>query len=65
MCKTSTQKMTTLLKEIGIFSVFSGLHSQHMEVPRAGVESELQLPVHTMATATPDPSCVCDLHRSS
>ena len=31
-----------------------------MEVPRLGVESELQLLACTTATATPDPSCVCD-----
>ena len=36
-----------------------------MEVPRLGVESELQLSDYTTATATPDPSCVCDLHHSS
>ena len=33
----------------------------HMEVPTLGVESELQLPSYTTATATPDLSCVCDL----
>ena len=38
---------------------------QHMEVPRLGVESELQLLVYTTATATPDLSCVCDLYHSS
>ena len=36
-----------------------------MEVPRLGIESELQLPAHTTATAMPDPSCVCDPHHSS
>ena len=36
--------------------VFLGPHPQHMEVPRLGVESELQLPAYTTATATPDPS---------
>uniref|UniRef100_A0A8D1M8R1 Cystathionine beta-synthase n=1 Tax=Sus scrofa TaxID=9823 RepID=A0A8D1M8R1_PIG len=36
-----------------------------MEVPRVGVESELQLPAYTTATATSDPSRVCDLHHSS
>ena len=36
-----------------------------MEVPRLGVESELQLLAYTIATETPDPSRVCDLHRSS
>ena len=37
----------------------------HMEIPRRGVESELQLMAYTTATATPDPSCLCDLRRSS
>ena len=36
-----------------------------MEVPRLGVKSKLQLPVYTTATATLDPSCICDLHRCS
>ena len=37
-----------------------------MEVPRLGVELELQqLPSYTTATATPDLSCICDLHHSS
>ena len=40
-------------------------HPQHMEVPRLGVESELQLLAHTTVTATADPSRVCDLHHSS
>ena len=36
-----------------------------MEVPRLGVESELQLSSYTTAIATPDPSLVCHLHHSS
>ena len=48
-----------------VFSVFLGPHPKHMEVPRLGVESELLLQVYTTATATPDPSRICDLHRSS
>ena len=36
-----------------------------MEVPRLGVESGLQLPAYTTATARQDPSHVCDLHHSS
>ena len=38
-----------------------------MEVPRLGVESELQLLAYATATAIamPYPSRVCDLHRSS
>ena len=35
-----------------------------MEVPRLGVELELQLLAYTAATATPDPSLICDLHCS-
>ena len=38
---------------------FLRLHPWHVEVPRLGVESKLQLPAHT--TATRDPSRVCDL----
>ena len=32
---------------------------------RLRVESELQPPAYTIATATQDPSHVCNLHRSS
>ena len=34
------------------FVLFLGLHLWHMGVPRARVESELQLPAYTTATAT-------------
>ena len=34
-----------------------------MEVPRLGVESELQQPANITATAMPDLSCICDLRR--
>ena len=44
---------------------FSGPHPWHMEVPRRGVESDLSLPAYTRATATRDPSRVCDRHHSS
>ena len=43
---------------------FVGPHLRHMEVPRLGVESELQSPVYTTATAIPDPSCICNLHHN-
>jgi len=36
-----------------------------MEVPRLGVELELQLQVYTTATAMQDPSLICNLHHSS
>ena len=41
------------------------LHPRHMEVPRLKADSELQLLACATATATPDQSCVCDLHHSS
>ena len=47
------------------FFVFLGPRPLHMEVPRLEVESELQLPAYTTATATQDPSRICDLHHSS
>ena len=53
---------------IFIFSIiagFLGLHLWHMELPRLGVQLELQLPVYTTATATQHPSCLCKLHHSS
>ena len=36
-----------------------------MEVPRLGVQSDLQLLAYSTATATWDLSTVCDLHHSS
>ena len=47
------------------FFCFLGLHLWHMEVPRLGVELELQLPAYSTATAKPDPSHVFNLHHSS
>ena len=47
------------------FFVFLGPHPQLMEVPRLGVESELQLPACPTATATWDLSCLFNLHDSS
>ena len=41
------------------FWSFLGLHLRHMQVPRIGVESELQLP------AMQDPSHVCNVYHSS
>ena len=45
--------------------IFLGPHLRHMEVPRLGVQSELQLPGYTTVTAMQDPSHICDLHHSS
>ena len=47
------------------FLFFLGLHPWHMEVPRLVVELELQRPAYTTATATQDPSHVCELHPRS
>ena len=38
--------------------VYLGPHQWHMEVPRLGIKSELQLPAYTIATAMPDLSCI-------
>ena len=40
-------------------------HLRHMEVSRLGIQSELQLPAYTTATATQGPSCTCNLHHSA
>ena len=41
-------------------SVFLGPQPWHMEGPRLGVESELQPPAYTTATAMRDLSHICD-----
>ena len=48
-----------------IYFGFLGAHPRHIEVPRLGVWLELQLLTYTTATATADPSRVCDLYHSS
>ena len=45
--------------------IFLGPHLPRWEVPRLGVELELQLPAYTTAAATPDPSQVCELHGNA
>ena len=50
---------------IYIFWFFLGLRLWHVEVPRLGVEPELQLLAYSIATAMPGLSCICDLHHSS
>ena len=60
----STVKLLWLISTLwGDFFFFSGLHPQHMEVPRLGVELELW-PL-AFATATQNPSHICDLFHSS
>ena len=46
------------------FFFYLGPHAGHAEVPRLGVESELQLPACVTVTAMPDPSLFCNLHHS-
>ena len=47
------------------FFVFLGPHTQHMEVPRLGAESELQPLAYPTVTARLDLSCLCNLYHSS
>ena len=68
LTETSGPKPTEPQEELLIhffFLSFLGPHLQHMEVPRLGVQSELQLPAYATVTATQDLSRVCDLHHSS
>ena len=73
-CLTRGQQRGGLLdplpKQISFFFFFSflpflGLHPRHMEVPRLGVQWELQPPAYARATAMQDLSRVCELHHSS
>ena len=48
-----------------VFLPFLGPLQWHMEVPRLGVQSELQLPACARATAMQDLSHICKLDRSS
>ena len=57
--------VTVPLLLLYIYFCFLGPHPWHMEVPRLEVQSELQQPTYTTATATPDPSRVCNLHHNS
>ena len=44
--------------------VFLRPHMQHMEVPRMGVNVEMQVQASATTTATADPTCICNLHCS-
>ena len=57
-----------IFQQAGLFCfvfVSLGPHLWHVEIPRLGVKSVLQLPAYTTATAMRDPSRICDLHHSS
>ena len=58
-------KNKTTLSTYVLFLIFLGPHPRHMEVPRQGVQSELQLLAYTTVTDTPDPSSFCNLYHSS
>ena len=57
--------LNSILLHFILFQFILGPHLQHVEIPRLGVESELQLPAYAIATAMWDPSHVCDLHHGS
>ena len=48
-----------------VFCCILGPHPRHMEASRLGVQLELQPLAYARASATPDPSSICDLHHSS
>ena len=67
-CTTAGTPNFTFKKKKFIFYFYFLLFRaspRHMEVPRPGVQWELQLTAYTTAAAMPDPSRVCDLHHSS
>ena len=47
------------------FFFFLGLYLHHIEVPRPGIESDLQFLAYTTATATQEPSHIFNQHDSS
>ena len=57
--------MVILFYHFFVFLPFLGPLLRHMEVPRLGLQSDLQLPAYARATATQDPSRICTLHHSS
>ena len=59
-----TAEKHVLLQSRGGLFFFLGTRTWHMEVPRLGVEWELQLLAYAPATAMPDPSLIFDLHHS-
>ena len=61
---TTTGRDARYLPFSSFFALFLGLHLQHLEVSKLGVELKLKFPVNTTATATPDLSHICDLCQS-
>ena len=60
-----TASTTRVPPTLFFFFWFLAPHPQYMEVPRPGVELELQLSAFTTSRARLDPSHVCDLHHVS
>ena len=58
-------KTTMKMPFIYSFICFLRLHLWHTQVPKLGVESELQLLAYAIATAMQDLSRICNLHYSS
>ena len=61
----STFPIYFILLSFIVLLSFLGPHPRHMEVPRLGVESELQPPACATATTTSDLSRICDIYHSS
>ena len=66
MCPKSLYLLKSfILRYFILIFCFLGLHLLHMEVPRLGVQLELQMLAYTTAAAMPDPSHICDLYHST
>ena len=55
MCMSIFEAYIYVYMYIYMYIFFLGLHLKHMEVPRLGLESELQLLAYVTAAAAPDP----------
>ena len=64
-CSSVSASSLSLHMILCLAFLFGGLPLQHLEVPRLGVELELQLQAYTTATAILDPSHMCDLHHNN
>ena len=47
-----------------VYFFFLGPHEWHVEIPRLRIKLELHLQACATTTATPDASCICNLHHS-
>ena len=62
----SLQQGPSLSPSLSLFFFLNlGPHLWPMKVSRLKVKMELQLPAYDTATATPDPSHICNQHHSS